>query len=148
MIKQGREINTKLSEVFKTSYGTVDVSSLKSIYLNLSTWAEPIEPIDDDVDWSVPIKKVKYNIKHVVHDELGETPFKNKTIVDLDLRASGIKKGKRSFLRCEVTLFLKDLKYKDIKVSCISESINQITNEIINKTLLTSKVFKFHKSKK
>ena len=36
MIKQGREINTKISDVFKTSYGTVDVSSLKSIYLNLS----------------------------------------------------------------------------------------------------------------
>ena len=37
MIKQGREINTKISDVFKTSYGTVDVSSLKSIYLNLSS---------------------------------------------------------------------------------------------------------------
>ena len=145
MIKQGREINTKISDVFKTSYGTVDVSSLKSIYLNLSTWAEPTE---DLLNWERPIKKVKNDIKHMVYDKLSQTPFKPKTIVDLDLRASGIKKGKRSFLRCEITLFLKDLKHKDIKVPCISESITNITNEIINKTLLTSQTFKFHKSKK
>ncbi len=145
MIKQGREINTKISDVFKTSYGTVDVSSLKSVYLNLSSWAEPLE---DALNWEKPIKKVKGEIKHVVHNELITTPFKDKTIVDLDLRASGIKKGKRSFLKCEVTLFFKELKYKDIKVPSISESINQITDKIINKTLLTSKVFKFHKSKK
>ena len=145
MIKQGREINTNISDVFKTSYGTVDISSLKSIYLNLSSWAEPLE---DMVNWSKPIKKVKGNIKHIVHNELLSTQFKDKTIVDLDLRASGIKKGKRSFLKCEITLFFKELKYKDIKVPSISESVNQITNKIINETLLTSKVFKFHKSKK
>lgn len=145
MIKQGREINTKISDVFKTSYGTVDVSSLKSIYLNLSTWAEPKE---DLLNWERPIKKVKNDIKHRVYNKLSTTPFKTKTIVDLDLRASGIKKGKRSFLRCEITLFLKDLKHKDIKVPCISESVTNITNEIINKTLLTSPTFKFHKSKK
>ena len=145
MIKQGREINTKISDVFKTSYGTVDVASLKSIYLNLSTWAEPLE---DVLNWEKPIKKVKSDIKHIVHNELITTPFKDKTIVDLDLRASGIKKGKRSFLKCEVTLFFKELKYKDIKVPNISKSVNQITDKIINKTLLTSKVFKFHKSKK
>ena len=145
MIKQGREINTKISDVFKTSYGTVDVASLKSIYLNLSTWAEPLE---DALNWEKPIKKVKSEIKHVVHNELSTTPFRDKTIVDLDLRASGIKKGKRSFLKCEVTLFFKDLKYKDIKVPSISQSVNQITDKIINQTLLPSNVFKFHKSKK
>jgi len=145
MIKQGREINTKISDVFKTSYGTVDVSSLKSIYLNLSSWAEPQK---DLLEWERPIKKVKNDIKHTVYNKLNETPFKTKTIVDLDLRASGIKKGKRSFLRCEITLFLKDLKHKDIKVPCISESVTNITSDIINKTLLTSQTFKFHKSKK
>ena len=67
MLKQGREINTKISDVFKTSYGTVDVASLKSIYLNLSTWAEPLE---DALNWEKPIKKVKSSIKHVVHNEL------------------------------------------------------------------------------
>ena len=44
MLKQGREINTlrSTSDYFKTSYGTVDVKTLKSLYLNLSSWVEPI----------------------------------------------------------------------------------------------------------
>jgi hypothetical protein len=130
MLKQGREINTKISDLFKTSYGTVDVSSLRSIYLNMSTWVEPS------------------TIKHKIHNQLNDSPFKDKTIVDLDLRASGIKPGKRSFLRCEVTLYLKELKYKDIKVPCISDSVINITDKIINETLLTSTVFRFYKSKK
>ena len=145
MLKQGREINTEISDLFKTSYGTVDVSSLRSIYLNMSTWVEPIE---EATNWSSPIKKVKSTIKHKIHHQLNDSPFKDKTIVDLDLRASGIKKGKRSFLRCEVTLYLKELKYKDIKVPCISDSIINITDKIINETLLTSTVFRFYKSKK
>ena len=145
MLKQGREINTKISDLFKTSYGTVDVSSLRSIYLNMSTWVEPIE---EAINWSSPIKKVKSTIKHKIHNQLNDSPFKDKTIVDLDLRASGIKPGKRSFLRCEVTLYLKELKYKDIKVPCISDSIINITDKIINETLLTSTVFRFYKSKK
>ena len=145
MLKQGREINTKISHLFKTSYGTVDVSSLRSIYLNMSTWVEPIE---DATNWASPIKKVKSTIKHKIHNQLSDSPFKDKTIVDLDLRASGIKQGKRSFLRCEVTLYLKELKYKDIKVPCISDSIINITDKIINETLLTSTVFRFYKSKK
>lgn len=145
MLKQGREINTKISDLFKTSYGTVDVSSLRSIYVNMSTWVEPIE---DSTNWASPIKKVKSQIKHKIHNQLSDTLFRGKTIVDLDLRASGIKKGKRSFLRCEVTLYLKDLKYGDIKVPCISDSIINITDKIINETLLTSTVFRFYKSKK
>lgn len=145
MLKQGREINTEISDLFKTSYGTVDVSSLRSIYLNMSTWVEPIE---EATNWSSPIKKVKSKIKHKIHNQLNDSPFKDKTIVDLDLRASGIKKGKRSFLRCEVTLYLKELKYKDIKVPSISDSIINITDKIINETLLTSTVFRFYKSKK
>ena len=66
MLKQGREINTKISDLFKTSYGTVDVSSLRSIYLNMSTWVEPIE---EAINWSSPIKKVKSTIKHKIHNQ-------------------------------------------------------------------------------
>ena len=35
MTKQGREVKTDVSDVFRTSYGTVDVSTMKSVYLNL-----------------------------------------------------------------------------------------------------------------
>ena len=145
MLKQGREVKTKISDLFRTSYGTVDITSLKSLFINLSTWAEPLEECEN---WPGKVKKFKNKIKTTIHNNIETSLFKQISIVDLDLRASGIKIGKRSFLRCEITLFLKDLKHKDIKVPCISESVTNLTNEIINKTLLTSPTFQFHKSKK
>ena len=56
MLKQGREIKTQVSDLFRTSYGTVDVTSLKSLFINLSTWAEPTEESDN---WGNVVKKFK-----------------------------------------------------------------------------------------
>ena len=103
MLKQGREIKTQVSDLFRTSYGTVDVTSLKSLFINLSTWAEPTEESDN---WGNVVKKFKSRIKNTVHHGLKKSLFKDISIIDLDLRASGIKKDKRSFIRCEITLFL------------------------------------------
>ena len=74
--------------------------------------------------------------------------FKNISIIDLDLRASGIRKGKRSFIRCEITLFLQPKQKIDMKSIKLSEPIHEITNKIIEDSFLTSKTFKFHSSKK
>jgi len=145
MLKQGREVKTQLSEVFRTSYGTVDMSSLKSIFVNLSTWAEPIE---DKESWIRPIKKFETKIKNSLHSQLKETPFKDKAIVDLDLRASGIKTGKRSFMRCEITLFLETKNKLNIKSPFISNPVKTITSNLIQESILPSTTFKFHKTKK
>ena len=146
MLKQGREINTKNSKYFRTSYGTVDVKSFKSLYLNLSSWVEPLHDLER---WSEKINRMKYKIKSTVHNKITETPFKEKVIVDLDLRSSGIKKGKRSFMKCEVTLFLEQSKkHKDLKSTEIKNSVNQLTNEIIEKSFKTSQDFEFHPTKK
>ena len=59
MAKQGREVKTNISDVFRTSYGTVDSSTLKSLYLNLSTWVEPLQEVNN---WGNSIKKFKYKI--------------------------------------------------------------------------------------
>ena len=145
MAKQGREVRTNISELFRTSYGTVDSSTLKSLYLNLTTWVEPTEDIEN---WNKPIKKFKYKIDNLIHKELKHTRFKDKAIVDLDLRASGMKKGKRSFMKCEVTMFLNNKNKYNIKSRILSDSIDNITRKIINGPLLTSNTFKFYKKKK
>lgn len=145
MIKHGREITLEISDLFRTSYGTVDISSLKSIFLTLSTWVEPIEDMDD---WYRVIKAFKNKIKKTINSELDLTPFKNIIIVDLDLRASGVKKGKRSFMKCEITFFLDGIKGPDIKSKEIVHPINKITNKIITNSFLKSNTFVFHKSKK
>jgi|TARA_R110001583_G_scaffold101681_5_gene248131 hypothetical protein len=145
MAKQGREVRTDISDVFRTSYGTVDSSTLKSLYLNLSTWIEPLEEVDN---WDRPIKKFKYMIDNLIHRELKDTEFKQKAIVDLDLRASGMRLGKRSFMRCEVTMFLNSRNKHNIKSIILSKTINDITKKVINGPLSTTKSFKFHKKKK
>ena len=109
MTKQGREIKTQISDLFRTSYGTVDIQTLKSVYLNLSSWIEPIEPVEETSNWDRLINQLRFSVNNVIHKELRDTAFKDKAIVDLDLRASGIKKGKRSFMRCEVTMFLNKM---------------------------------------
>ena len=145
MGKQGREVRTNISDVFRTSYGTVDSTTLKSLYLNLSTWVEPLEEVDN---WATPIKKFKYNIDNLIHKELKDTEFKEKAIVDLDLRASGMKLVKRSFMRCEVTMFLSCKNKYHIKSRILSDTVNKITRKVINGPLSTTHTFKFHKKKK
>ena len=145
MIKQGREVKTNISDVFRTSYGTVDISTMKSVYLNLSSWVEPLYESDS---WDKTITKFKYNIDNLIHRELRETKLKKKAIVDLDLRSSGMKRGKRSFMRCEVTMFTKNKNKLDIKSKELVKPLNHITNMIINETLIPIEGFKFHKTKK
>ena len=145
MAKQGREVKTNISDVFRTSYGTVDSSTLKSLYLNLSTWVEPLEKVNN---WGNSIKKFKYKIDNLIHQELKDTEFKEKAIVDLDLRASGMKLGKRSFMRCEVTMFLSSKNKYHIKSRILSDTVNRITRKVINGPLSTTHTFKFHKKKK
>ena len=145
MTKQGREVKTEISDVFRTSYGTVDISTMKSIYLNLSSW---IEPLYDNDNWEKTITKFKYNIDNLIHRELRETRLKKKAIVDLDLRSSGMRKGKRSFMRCEITMFTDDKNKPNIKSKELARPLNHITNMIINETLISTDGFKFHRTKK
>ena len=145
MTKQGREVKTEISDVFRTSYGTVDASTMKSIYLNLSSW---IEPLYDNDNWEKTITKFKYNIDNLIHRELRETRLKKKAIVDLDLRGSGMRKGKRSFMRCEITMFTDDKNKPNIKSKELARPLNHITNTIINETLISTDGFKFHRTKK
>ena len=146
MLKQGREVRTNISELFRTSYGTVDITRLKSVFLNLSSWVEPIEDLER---WESIINTFKTKVKKSIQHKLPTTPFKTNVIVDLDLRASGIRVGKRSFMRCEVTLFLENnKKIKDLKSKELINSMDNLTNDIVNKSFLKSNTFIFYKSKK
>ena len=111
MMKQGREVRTSSSELFRTSYGTVDVGTLKSIYLNLSSW---VEPTIESESWNRTIDRVKFKINNLVHRELLKT----------------------------------EQKESDIKHKGIYQPIKEMTDKIINDTLLTTKTFQFHKTKK
>ena len=76
MLKQGREVKTHISDLFRTSYGTVDITRLKSVFLNLSSWVEPIEELER---LGKPGNKHIQNQSKKIHTtyQLPTTPFKD-----------------------------------------------------------------------
>jgi len=72
--------------------------------------------------------------------------FHKSTIVDLDIRHSGISLDKKSFMNLEITLFVKDgvlFKSQEMK-----DAVRKIIKEIYNKNISKNKYFDFFITKK
>ena len=62
-MKKGKSVKLNLFNPIKSVYGTVDSKNLKSIYLNIQTWAEP----KDDIEYPLRvINNLSRSIKHTV----------------------------------------------------------------------------------
>jgi hypothetical protein len=145
MLKTGKQMKLELFENYKIISGTIDNKNPKSMYLTISAWGKPI--VDGDVIYSDIIRKMNKEIKSTLFNNIDETLFDiNRTIVDLDMRNSGITFNKKSYMNCEITLFkLNDFKIQDKK---IKECIKQISSDVILKLFDVSPYFEFHKTKK
>jgi hypothetical protein len=144
-MKTGKEIKNNEIENYSIVYGTVNNKNPKSIYLNLSAWADPLN--EDYLNYNFDIRNLNKNIKQTLFNYLNKNNSifnKDRTIVDLDIRESGVKFGKRSFMNCEITFFMKE---------AISINSIEITNEleILTKILISlfdsNKTFNFYKKK-
>ena len=103
-MKKGKTSKIQGFKIAKVTYGTVDSIELKSIYLNIQTWVEPIKESDN---WNRVVLNLSRFIKHTVYNTINNDLFEQKFIVDLDLRSSGLTMGKKSFLNLEVILFIR-----------------------------------------
>jgi hypothetical protein len=144
-MKTGKEIKNNEIKNYSIVYGTVNNKNPKSIYLNLSAWADPLN--EEYLNYNFDIRNLNKNIKQTLFNYLNENNSifnKDRTIVDLDIRESGIKFGKRSFMNCEITFFMKE---------AVSINSIEITNdlEILTKILISlfdsNKTFNFYKKK-
>ena len=110
-MKTGKEIKINDFKNYKIVFGSVNNKHPKTIYINISAWAEPSTD-DEDNNYNRIIKDFHKKIKQHLYNFFDNNPdltsdfVKEKTIVDLDIRESGIKFGKKSFINCEITLFL------------------------------------------
>jgi len=136
-MKKGKTSNLKIFDDAKCHYGTVDSKELKSIYVVLQTW---IEPLDDEENWNRITGVIKRQIQHTLLEVVDPLTFEKKQIVDLDLRTSGIQKNKRSFLNLEITLFVHD-KTLDFKSLILRSKIKNIISSIYLDDLKKSKYF-------
>ena len=146
-MKSGKQIKMENNINYNITYGCVDNKNPKSIFINITAWVEPLSEEDEDYDKIIKIlsKKLRQSIHNFLSNN-NSTPFiKEKTIVDLDLRESGIKFGKRSFMSCEINLFQNES--NSINSDIIKKSLNLISSFVIDEIFERDINFKYHKRK-
>ena len=142
-MKKGKTSQLKGFDNAKCSYGTVDAKELKSIYIVIQSWVEPIKEVNN---WKSVTGMLGRDIKHHLLDVVDPLVFEKHNIVDLDLRSSGIQVGKRSFMNLEITLFLKE--HMEFKSIMLRDKIKNIVKTIYTYPLMNSNYFTLKKTKK
>jgi hypothetical protein len=141
-MKKGKTSKLDLFQDAKCYYGSVDATELKSIYLVLQTWVKPTQERDN---WERVVGTISRTIKHKVLEVYNKSLFKEQFIVDLDLRTSGIKVDKSSFLNLEITFFTKE--NIDFKSDNLSNELNRILKEVHDNVLNKTRFFTIQYSK-
>jgi len=143
-MKKGK---TSFLQGFKTAkivYGTVDSINLKSLYLNIQTWVEPIYECDN---WTRTVLNLSRSIKHSIYESINKQIFDEKFIVDLDLRSSGLNLNKKSFMNLEINFYLSK-EGLDFKCNDIKQNLQKITEQIFKDNFLNNENFNFYLTKK
>jgi hypothetical protein len=142
-MKKGKSVKLNLYNPIKSVYGTVDSKNLKSVYINIQSW---VTPKDDYDNWNRVVSNLGREIKHSVFKSINTNIFQDKSIVDLDLRTSGISHGKKSFFNLEIILYTTN--EIDFKCPEIKESVKTIVQSVFNDNITTNKYFDFSTTKK
>jgi hypothetical protein len=141
-MKKGKSVKLNLFSPIKSVYGTVDSKNLKSLYINIQSWVSPKFEHDN---WNRVVGNLNKEIKHSVFNSIDTDLFKEQSIVDLDLRSSGLSKGKKSFFNLEVNLYTT--KELDFKSPELKESIKKIVKNIVKDNVIDNEYFDFSLSK-
>lgn len=142
-MKKGKNVKMNLSNSFKSSYGTVDSKNLKSLYINIQSWVTPKQDLEN---WNRVVGNLNRELKHTVFDSINTNLFSKNSIVDLDLRTSGILSGKKSFFNLEINLYLD--KELDFKSNEVKDSIKKIVRSIQKTNIVNNDYFDFSLTKK
>ena len=141
-MKKGKSIKLNLFQPIKSTYGTVDSRNLKSVYINIQSWVSPKQELEN---WNRVVGNLNREIKHSIYNSTCKEIFLDKSIVDLDLRVSGISTGKKSFFNLEVNLYMNmtfDFKSLELK-----DEIKKIVKTIYVQNIRNNKYFEFSKTK-
>lgn len=147
-MKTGKEVKMNDFKNYNVVFGSVNNKHPKAIYINMSAWADPQDI--DEVSYHRVIKDINKNIKQSLYNKFysdEDSEFiEDRTIVDLDIRESGIRYGKRSYMSCEITLFLNsEIPVNSEKMKPI---LDEIVKMIIDSVFEKNRSFSFHKKKK
>ena len=142
-MKKGTSVKLQLFNPIKSVYGTVDSKNLKSVYINIQSWVTPKKEFDN---WNRVVSNLGREIKHSVFESINTNIFQEKSIVDLDLRTSGISHGKKSFFNLEINLYTtSEIDFKSLE---IKDSVKKIVRGVFKNNINQNKYFDFSISKK
>jgi hypothetical protein len=140
-MKKGKFITIGVHNNVKLGYGTVDFKNLKTIYVQLNSWTQPLE---ESCNFDKIISKTRRQIKENIYN-LNSEFFKPESIVDLDIKTNGIKSDKRSFMDLEITLYVT--KQFDIRSNEVKETILNLSKNVIDTALVEKTLFNFFEKK-
>jgi len=143
-MKKGKKQLLKIHPSFNIRYGTVDCIEFKSLYLNINSWVEPNQYIENP---RTHINIISREIKHHLLDINDISIFKDKFIVDMDLRYSGIELNKRSFMSIDSHFFLNETNGFDFKSPEIIRLMELYSDSIINNVLMLKSKFDYYPTK-
>jgi hypothetical protein len=145
LVKKGKQMKLEIFDNYKVNIGTVDNKNPKALYVTISAWGKPIN-LDDD-NYTLVIKKLNKEIKKKVYEVLPKNLFDgNRSIVDFEIKESGISYERRSYMNCEITLYkLNNFK---IQNNLINDAVKLVTANVIAEVFDLNPYFTFHKTKK
>lgn len=146
-MKTGKELKINSFKNYNVVFGSVNNKHPKAVYINLSSWVQP--KCDDEFNYNRVIRDLNKKIKQTLFNHFSNIPeddiIEERTIVDLDIRESGIRYGKRSFMSCEITLFLNT----EIPVNSeiMKPRLTDIVDLLIDEVFEGNRSFTFNKKK-
>jgi hypothetical protein len=105
-----------------------------------------VTPKQEYDNWNRIVSNLGREIKHSVFESINQKLFQEKSIVDLDLRTSGITHGKKSFFNLEINLYTNS--ELDFKSTEIKDSIKSMVKSVFRNNIQQNKYFEFSTSKK
>lgn len=141
-MKKGKTLKLVGSKSFKSQYGTIDSTNLKSIFINIQTW---VEQKNEYENWKQIISNMTRSVKHTILENINKEFFDIKFIVDFDLRTSGLRTKKKSFLNLEINLFL--VQRIDFKSPKLKKLVKNLVKCIYSDLMSKNKYFKFYLTK-
>lgn len=143
-MSRGKEILLIDDDKFLIKVGTIDNKNPKSIFLTISSWTRPKR---EEINYERIVSNLRKKIKQRIFDQEDSFLFdRYRTIVDLDLRSSGISTGKKSFMFCEVTMFQNNLNLP-MKSEIILNYFKDVSTNLINDVFNEDSIFEFNKTK-
>lgn len=118
-------INISVDDKRRIELGTVDKEDAKSFYITISAWVNPKK----DLEPNQITRDLRLRLSRVLNkNKLSPTSF-----LDLDLRESGLRLGKKSFMTCEMTFLGNKLPFNSIEmVDQVNDLLNDLDNEVMS----------------